>query len=142
MSSFFISKYNFRLKIRLLCKFCCCLATMYVSNDQVNINNLIAFMKPWCIQKTYATIDISTLANIPHRLITLPHAKRGQNGDFRGNEHSESCIQILIPSNLVVIKTSYFRHEWVTPMSTFCMTNNSDSSNIFRDMDPLSYFID
>ena len=53
-----------------------------------------------------------------------------------------SCIQIFIPSNLVVMKTPYFRHEWGTPISTFCMTNNSDFSNIFRDMDPLSLFID
>ena len=45
------------------------------------------------------------------------------------------CIQILIPSNFVVTKTPYFKQEYATPMSPSGVTNNSDSSNIFCDMD-------
>ena len=40
-------------------------------------------------------------------------------------------IQILIASNLVMVKTPYFTHEQALPMSTFCIISNSDSSNIF-----------
>ena len=38
---------------------------------------------------------------------------------------------MLIASNLVVIKTPYFKHKWAAPMSTFCVTNSFDSSYIF-----------
>ena len=35
----------------------------------------------------------------------------GQNGDFRGHEHSQCGIQILIASNQVVLKKPY--QAWV-----------------------------
>ena len=84
ISSFFFSFQNriLGLKLDYCTNFCCCLATMYVSNDQVNINSLVAFMKPCCIQKTYATMDIAILVNVLHRLIILPLSEKGSKWRF------------------------------------------------------------
>ena len=47
---------------------------MYVSNNQVSINNLVSFMQPWYSQKTYTTIDIAILAT--YCIFYLPYPKR------------------------------------------------------------------
>ena len=108
----------------------------FIKATQCTVNiNLIAFMKPSYNQKTSATFDITAQANILPllRYVHVPHpqTKRGQNLDFRGHEHSYCCIQILIASRSSRDKTPYSKHESATSMSTFCVTNNSDSSNIF-----------
>ena len=50
---------------------------MHVPEDQVNINGVVAFMKPECIQKTQATIDISIQANLLHLLLALSPNEKG-----------------------------------------------------------------
>ena len=71
---------------------------------------------------------IFALKSMGIQLVPSPHLpdtqrKWGRNRDVRGHEHSQCCIQILIASDLVAIKTPYFKYKQATPTSTFCATN-------------------
>ena len=47
---------------------------------------------------------------ILHYYLPYPQTKRGQNdGGFRGHEYLLCCMQILIASNIVVIKNTIFQ---------------------------------
>ena len=62
----------------------------------------------------------------------LPYPKRKwSNYGFSLPRALIVCIQILMASNTVVIKTPSCKHAYPTTKSTFCVTNQSDSSNIF-----------
>ena len=98
-------------------------------------------MKPWCIQTTSATTDITVQVNILHLLRTIPSNEKGSMWKL-----SWPRALIVLYTNsyriIVVIKTPYFKHEYATFMSTFCVINNSESSNIFWDMDSLSLILE
>ena len=81
----------------------CCLATMYISNNQVNINNLVA-LEALVYSEHIHNHWYSYPSKHAASFIYPTHKWNEVKMEIFVAMSTQSCLQILIPSNLVLIK--------------------------------------